>query len=552
MSSSDKSQDSRLPPSLEIDTGLDNVAFTALDKARLAAILDTAVDAIITIDERGTIESMNTAGERLFGYTLAEVKGNNVSMLMPAPEREKHDQYINRYHQYGERRIIGIGREVLAQRKNGSVFPVDLSVSEMNVGGRRMFTGIIHDVSRRKRYELELLNARELAEKASRAKSEFLSNMSHELRTPLHSIIGFAQLLETEQPALTAHQRESVDVILSSANILLELISELLDLSRIEAGRIPISIEPVPMREVVEASFDAIRPMLTAKNISFSLDLRCGEDGAILADYVRTKQVLLNLLSNAIKYNREGGSVKVIVEPCDAYKTRISVQDTGYGIPADRQSQVFMPFNRLGQEGGSVQGSGIGLVIAKRLVELMGGHIGFESEPDVGTTFWIEFPPTRISSAFASELQRGAFGNGDASEMNTTNVLYIEDNPANLRLMERLILTRANTRLLAAADPMLGLQLARDHVPDLILLDINLPDMDGYEVLTRLRGDPATRDIPIIAVTANAMPRDLERAETSEFDGYVTKPIDVSEFLKLYDSVLARKNKQPGPSSTDA
>jgi PAS domain S-box-containing protein len=523
----------------------------ASDQARLRAILDTALDAIITIDSAGTIESINPAGEKLFGYAATELLGKNVSVLMPSPDRERHDEYVRRYLDTGERHILGIGREVRARRKDGSVFPADLAVSEMTVGGRRMFTGVVHDVTRRKQYESDLIHAREAAEKASRAKSEFLSNMSHELRTPLHSIIGFAQLLQSEDPPLTAPQRESAEYIVKSGNILLELINELLDLSRVETGRIPLSIEPVPLQEIIESAAEVIRPMLAANKLEFAISVPGGPECGILADYMRAKQVLLNLLSNANKYNRPGGSISVVCEPRDDYTVRVSVRDTGIGIPAERQSQLFTPFNRLGHENGLVQGAGIGLVITKRLVELMGGHIGFESEPGVGSTFWVEFPPARIAvTAEPASNARPVAPPGSAGA-EPKQVLYIEDNPANLRLMERLILTRAHTQLLAAADPGLGLQLAREHRPDLILLDINLPDMDGYEVLTRLRGDAATQHIPVIAVTANALPRDAIRAAAANFDGYVTKPIDVSEFLKLYDAVLARSSRTSDRTTTE-
>ena len=508
-------------------------------RARLQAILNTAIDGIITIDERGCIESFSPSAEKLFGYAASEVIGNNVSMLMPEPYRSEHDGHVKNYLDTGTQRIIGIGREVTGQRKDGSTFPMDLGVSEAHMGTTRLFTGIVHDISKRKAIEADLIHAKERAEKASLAKSEFLNSMSHELRTPLNAILGFAQLLESDPQPLTAEQRDNVQYISKSGYILLGLVNEVLDLARIEAGRVVLSIEPVLLDEVLETATSIIGPLLKANALTLAVDGKRSFGHAVAVDHLRFKQVMLNLLTNAAKYNRRGGSITLRCLPAGSGMTRIEVQDTGIGIPYDKQPHLFESFERLGRENGTVPGSGIGLVITRRLTEMMQGRVGFSSEPGAGSTFWVEFPSAVLpagaeSMAAATRPQLAA----DQEHDNRIKVLYVEDNPANLRFMERLIGKIPNTHMLGTPDPVLGLELARAHHPDVILLDINLPGMDGYEVLRLLQNDEATCRIPVIAVTANAMPRDIERGNNAGFNGYVTKPINVPQFIALFQATV--------------
>ena len=396
--------------------------------------------------------------------------------------------------------------------------------------------GTVQDVTELKLAELALVSAKEEAERASQAKSDFLSRMSHELRTPMNAILGFGQLLECDD-GLNEEQHDSVREILHGGRHLLELINEVLDLARVESGRIDLSLEPVDLCGVLHECFSLLQPLAEARAIRLR---HAGIDGALVrADRTRLKQVLINLLSNAIKYNRDGGEVGVEVDSPEQGQMRISVTDTGRGIPVARQAELFQPFNRLGAEATEVEGTGIGLTITRRLVEMMGGRIDLESRTGKGSRFWIElpleaFPQSRRVVANATDAHNGV----ERAEMPQRRVLYIEDNPANLKLVSQLLGRRRHVHLLTAHTPSLGLELAAAHCPDLILLDINMPGMDGYQLLSVLRADARLKDIPVVAVTANAMPRDLERGRAAGFADYLSKPIDIKHFYAMLDHWL--------------
>jgi CheY-like chemotaxis protein/anti-sigma regulatory factor (Ser/Thr protein kinase) len=366
--------------------------------------------------------------------------------------------------------------------------------------------------------------------------------MSHELRTPLNAILGFGQLLE--MGIEDAEQADNVQEILRAGHHLLELINEVLDLARIEAGRLTISQEPVPLMPLIEDSLTLIRPLAEGRGIRIIEAGRdCGEH--VLADRTRLKQVLLNLLSNAVKYNRERGSVSIAcVHDGDAVQIRIT--DTGAGLAPDQQARLFTAFERLDADKHAIEGTGIGLALSKRLMELMQGEIGLESSPGQGSTFWIRLPASNGHPEPAH-----ADGGKPAAEAahpvgaRRWGVLCIEDNPANLRLIERILSRREDIRLLSAGTPGLGLELAQAHRPALILLDINLPDMDGYDVMKCLRENPATRDIPVVAISANAMPKDLARGKAAGFADYVTKPIEVDRLMKVVLQTLEDAGIEP-------
>lgn len=381
---------------------------------------------------------------------------------------------------------------------------------------------------------MELEKATLQASDANRAKSEFLSHMSHELRTPLNAILGFAQLLQLD--SLNPEQRESVAHILKGGRHLLDLINEVLDIARIEAGRLHISLEPVSVAEVVRESLDLIAPPA----VEGSIRIEAGESTAfVLADRQRLKQVLLNLLSNAVKYNHKRGRVALSFEKLPAGRLRVKVTDTGPGITAERLEHLFTPFERLGAEQSGVEGSGLGLALSKRLVEAMGGTLGVESTPGQGSTFWAELAMTE---APIQRLDQTGVALPAAAELNASDevriVLYIEDNLSNLKLIQRLIAHRPEVRLIPAMQGRLGLDLAREHRPHLIFLDLNLPDVSGEEVLQRLQADPETRPIAVVIVSADATPSQIKRLRAEGARDYLTKPVDVKKFLDVLDKIL--------------
>lgn len=499
------------------------------------AVFSTVVDGIVVIDDRGCIQLFNPAAETIFGYRSSDVLGKNVSLLMPDATRAVHDAYLDRYVQGGEARIIGIGREEQGRRKDGTLFPIELAISETRLGNRHLFTGVVRDISARKREEQELIAAREAAEAASRAKSEFLSSMSHELRTPMNAILGFGQLLQEED--LNERQAEGVHEILEAGHHLLELINDVLDLSSIEAGKIQANLEAVPVRPLVENCLATMRSLAAQRGIELRCEVSC--ECLVQADPRRLRQVLLNLLSNAIKYNREGGQVRVDCEArVDGY-TRITVTDSGIGIANAAMARLFQPFERLESVYSGIEGAGIGLALSKRLMEAMQGHIGADSTEGEGSRFWVELPSAPAASTCTSR-PCGSSAIQRCGAQYPRTLLCIEDNPANQRLMRRLLSGCSGLTLLEAQTGERGIEIARERYPDLILLDIGLPGIDGFETLRRLRADARTRNIPVVAVTANAMPGDLERGREAGFDEYLVKPIDTARFHIVVDRWLCR------------
>jgi len=386
----------------------------------------------------------------------------------------------------------------------------------------------------------QLAASRDEAQRANEAKSEFLSRMSHELRTPLNAILGFSQLLAME--TLRAEQADNVREILHAGQHLLDLINEVLDLARIESGKFTVSKEPLQLMPLIVDCLTLIGPLAEARGIRI---IEAGRDCGKLvrADRTRLKQVLLNLLSNAVKYNRPQGTVSIVCMP-QGDTLQIRITDTGMGLTPEQQARLFVAFERLDADQTAIEGTGIGLVLSKRLVELMEGEIGLESTPGTGSTFWVRLP---IAAGHADESHPAQPAAKEQTDGPVTrmqwNVLCIEDNPANMRLIERILDMRQNIRLLTASAPGLGLELAEAHRPALILLDINLPDMDGYAVLKCLRESERTRDIPVIAISANTMPKDLAHGKAAGFVEYLTKPLDVDKLLQVVDNVIAKLMK---------
>ncbi len=538
--------------------GTDNtarkLAEEALQKAGALqnAILSSANFSIIATDEKGIIQLFNVGAERMLGYMATEV----VNKINPSDIHDPDEVMARAVALSAElSTTITPGFEALAFkasrgiediyeltyiRKDGSRFPAIVSITALrdDQGDIIGYLLIGTDNSVRKRVEVELHEAMAAADKANRAKSDFLSSMSHELRTPLNAILGFAQLMESGFPPPAPSQKKNLEQILKAGWYLLELINEILDLALIESGKVTLSPEPVSLAEVMIECRAMIEPQARKRCIamtfpSFEIPY------FVMADHTRVKQVLINLLFNAVKYNKPGGKVVIECTPTSSNSIRISVKDTGLGLAPEQLSQLFQPFNRLGKEAGEEEGTGIGLVVTKRLVELMGGTIGADSTAGVGSVFWIELSLTTAPQLTVPDGEHAALVRPqvlDGTPLRT--LLYVEDNPANLELVAQLIARRPDLRLLSAPDGNLGVEFARTHQPEVILMDINLPGISGTEAMKILRKDPLTAHIPIIALSANAVPSDIEKGLEAGFFNYLTKPIKVVEFMDALDVAL--------------
>jgi len=661
----------------------------------IQTILNTVVDGIITLHASdGIVETVNPSAERMFGYSAAELIGQNFSLLIPEFDRGQPNSSLEYYSAGDKARAIGLGREVAGRRKDGSTFPMEMTLSEMRLGSQNHFTGVLRDVTARKQAEAALLKggalqnaifksanfsciatdakgviqifnvgaermmgyttaevvnqitpaklhdsqeviaraaalsleyktpiapgfealafkasrgiediyeltkvrkdgsrfpavvsvtalrdaeagiigylligtdntarheveqerkrfrhalqetnvnleiAKSAAEKANLAKSDFLSSMSHELRTPLNAILGFAQLMESSSPPPTDSQAKSIARILHAGWYLLNLINEILDLAVIESGKVSLSKEAVSLSEVMTECRSMMGPQAQKRGIRMILP-EFGSPLFVNADRIRLKQIIINLVSNAIKYNKDQGTVEVGYTMCSPGRIRLNVRDTGAGMSPEQLSQLFQPFNRLGKEASTVAGTGIGLVVSKRLAELMGAVIGVESTVGVGSVFWCELSlmeaPQVISRTGKTETLAQLEAPASASQR---TVLYVEDNPANMELVEELVARFPNIALITAADGILGIKLARSAQPEVILMDINLPGISGVKALKILREDPATEHIPVIALSANAMPRDVAKGLQAGFFHYLTKPIKIKEFMDTLGAAL--------------
>ena len=648
-------------------------------EARRMAMLDTALDGIITINHEGRVIEFNQAAEAMFGHTQEQAVGQELAeLIIPPAYRAAHRRGMAHFLATGEGPVLNKRLELSAVRADGQEFPIELAITRIAASGPPVFTGYIRDITERKqaqkalednlsllravingtdnhifikdlesRYLLinpagatmlgtnseaavgkddsaffspesvranqesdqaimrsgeshtyessdvidgvehvflstkspyrdatgkllgvigiareitaqrrvaeALREAKEEAERANNAKSEFLSRMSHELRTPLNAFLGFAQLLEISN--LDKKPLESVGHILRGGRHLLGLIDEVLAISRIEAGHMTLSLEPVGVVAIVQECVGLVSRQASERDVDCLNRCTAGEAFGvhIQADRQRLRQVLLNLLSNAVKYNRHGGmitaSCRVVPAPADMVdptlgmatvlpavgRVRLEVSDTGYGLEPDKIKRLFMPFERLGAENTGTEGTGLGLAVSKALVEAMGGTIGIDSVPGKGSTFWLELPLAEDPLSLV-ESRMASVGLRGLNEQHRGTVLYIEDNLSNLRLIEMLFEERPGLELLSAQQGLLGLEIARNRRPDLVLLDIHLPDLPGWEVLARLKADEVTRDIPVVVISADATPKQRVRLLAAGAKDYLTKPIDVARLIQTLDA----------------
>ncbi|HTR50370.1 MAG TPA: PAS domain S-box protein [Kofleriaceae bacterium] len=630
-------------------------------------LVDAAPDGLIVCDAHGTIRLVNAETERMFGYTRGELLGKSIDVLVPDHVRPRHAHHVASFVGSPRLRPMGSELDLRGRRKDGSEFPVEISLSPIEGDDGLLVTAGIRDVTERRRLErehrrtnaylvsavdavqdaftlfdeqdrvvmvnsaarqllggpsgakivgrrfdevlrdalssgvfdfsnesrdaleqrwlayhrapsgmlevrtgtgrylrvserktadhgtvstiaditedversAELRHARELAEAGSAAKSEFLSSMSHELRTPLNAILGFAQLLERDrkQP-LTDRQLERLGHVLRGGEHLLRLIDDVLDLSRIEAGRIAISSAPVGVAEVLAEVTTTLEPMAQRAQIQIAVTPLPPDLPRVLADRTRLSQILMNFGSNAIKYGKAGGHVTFRAEQT-ATGVRVRVVDDGIGIPDDKREKVFEPFQRAGQEAGPIEGTGIGLTISKRLAEMMRATIGFTSEVDRGSDFWIDIQGYRAGAETAApivapEVRESPLATGDRRH----TIVYVEDNPSNIAFMRELVEDLPSVELVTAPTAEIGLELIRARLPNVVIMDINLPGMSGLEAVKRLREWPETRAIPVIGLSAAALVKDTSRAKDAGFYRYLTKPVKVAELTRTLEELL--------------
>lgn len=628
-------------------------------------LVDAAPDGVVVCDHGGHIVLVNRQAETMFGYSRSELVGKRIEELIPDRYRRNHPEHLRNYVDAPKSRPMGSGLELFGRRRDGTEFPVEISLSPIRTGDASVVSAAIRDVSDRKRIEAEarranaylisavdsiqdafalydeedrvvlvnstfrarigatskgpvvgkrfvdlvdellasgtfetsneaelrerwlayhqvpsgtfelqtkdgrtlrvvdqptaehgtvslildvtedrlradeLRRARELAEAASAAKSEFLASMSHELRTPLNAILGFAQLLQRDRKEpLSGRQLERIEHVLRGGEHLLRLIDEVLDLSRIEAGNVTISAEPVDLDEVIKEVASTLEPIAQRHNVTLVHGHGSVPGLRVLADRTRLTQILMNFGSNAIKYNKAGGNVTFkVTRDTDA---RVSVIDNGIGIPVDKRAKIFEPFHRAGQETGPIQGTGIGLAISKRLAELMRGRVGFATESEKGSEFWVDVPLDSTPAATVSHTPH-VTSDSPLAVGPRHKVIYIEDNPSNIAFMRELIDDLAAMELLTAPSAEIGLDLVRAHIPDVVIMDINLPGMSGIDATKQLAQWPETKNIPVIALTAAALTRDTARGMESGFYRYLTKPVKIDELTAVLEEILRGK-----------
>jgi PAS domain S-box-containing protein len=491
---------------------------------RNTTILQTTLDGFMIVDADGKIIDVNPAYEQILGYPRNEFIGKRIADIEVIDSHKDVIARIERIQKNGYERF-----ESIQKKKDGTPVDVEVSVSQMQLDNEKFSFAFVRDITERRKHEKELQVAKEQAEQANQAKSEFLSRMSHELRTPMNAILGFSQLLELE--SLTSVQSSYLGEITTAGEHLLDLINELLDLARIESGKIDLKIEAVQILPLLEQAIALKQPQATEMNLTIQLDC---DDYAVSADSKRLKQVLVNLLDNAVKYNQQDGEIFIECKKYDDQLLRISIKDKGMGINSEDIHKLFKPFERLDAERHGIDGTGIGLVLCQKMVELMDGKIGVSSVQGEGSTFWLELPLLAAKASPSKKIEEQEV----AANVKNKTILYVEDNPANLRLVEEIFREHPEISFVSAITGEEGLQIINEIQPDLVILDINLPGISGFDVLKAMLENEKTRDIPAIGLSADAMRHDIEKGLKAGLREYLTKPIKINELLSTVNDIL--------------
>ncbi len=508
-------------------TGTD-VDYSVTAGVPFEALFESAPDAILVVNRLGVVVVANRQAEVLFGYTREELVGGRLDRLVPEAVRGRHPELRERFFEDPEVRPMGAGLRLSAVRGDGSEIPVDISLSPLRTDKGTLVSAAVRDITERRAQERVVMAAREDAEEANRAKTEFLSRMSHELRTPLTAILGFTELMQMD--VVDEKQRRAfIDRTHKAGQHLLGLVNDVLDMSRVQSGNLSVSIESVSVRPLVEEAIALLGNLAGDRGIT--IENSVDPEAVAFADLNRVKQILLNLLSNAIKYNREDGLVEVRSSVNREGMVCVTVVDTGPGIPPEGLAKLFQPFERLGVT--EVEGTGIGLALSRSLAEWMGGSISATSVVGEGSRFTLCLPRGERGDVAEPEER---YEPAEAS--NAGVMLYVEDNPSNTVLVQSALSLRPNVRFLTAVQGQLGLDLARQNLPDLILLDLHLPDMSGEVVLTKLKADPLTRDIPVVVLSADATRRRIKAALDAGAARYMTKPFVIRDLLEVVDEAM--------------
>ncbi|KPA18805.1 two-component hybrid sensor and regulator [Candidatus Magnetomorum sp. HK-1] len=504
------------------------------NEKRLAAIIENSIESIITINTRGTILSANKATEKTFGYNQDELLGNNISMLMPEPYCNEHDNYLRTYLETNNPKIIGTGRELTAKRKDESTFPIWLSVSEFVLESQKIFTGVIMDITERKRGEAELQKAKEEAESANRAKSIFLANMSHEIRTPMNAVIGFSDLLSS---LITDKKQKSyLESIQVAGRNLLRLINDILDLSKIEAGKLEIQYESVNPHMIFNEIKQIFEMKMKEKGLEFIIEVDEDIPMALMLDETRLRQILFNLVGNSVKFT-DKGYIKVLAkrllnekDDCNIGMV-ISIEDTGIGIPKNQLQSIFESFKQQdGQSTRKYGGTGLGLAITRRLIEMMNGTIHVSSTKGKGSVFEMIFQNLEISKVESTSVLTDLSFNVTKIIFEPARVLVVDDIESNRKLIKE-TLPFSGLDVFEAENGQQGVLTAEKLSPDVILMDIRMPIMDGYEATKELKSNPKTKHIPIIALTASVSEEEARKITQFGFDAYLFKPVNMKELF---------------------